>query len=112
MRKIIVLALAAMGPSLFGALPSSAQPQFQFGIGPDGRPQIGVRDPEQERYERRERWRERREQERARAYEEGRRDALRDERRYDGYERRCRNIIIREEDDWGRSVTRRVRRCD
>ncbi|MBA1155030.1 hypothetical protein [Microvirga mediterraneensis] len=112
MRKIVFLAMATMGSSLFVASPSLAQPQFQFGIGPDGRPQFGVRDPEQERYERRERWRERREEDRARAYEEGRRDALRDERRYGGYESRCRNIIIREEDDWGRTVTRRVRRCD
>jgi len=112
MRKIVLLTIAAIGSSLFGASPTLAQPQLQFGIGPDGRPQFGVRDPEQERYERRERWRERREQDRTRAYEEGRRDALRGERRYDGYERGCRNIIIREEDDWGRTVTRRVRRCD
>ena len=108
MRKMILLAVAAMGSSLFVASSSSAQPQIQFGIGPDGRPQIGVRDPEQERYERRERRRE----ERARAYEAGRRDALREERRYDVYESRCRNITIHEENEWGRTVTRRVRRCD
>lgn len=112
MRKIILLAVAAMGSSLFISSPSLAQPQIQFGIGPDGRPQIGVRDPEQERYERRERWRERRQEDRARAYEAGRRDALREERRYDVYESRCRNITIQEENEWGRIVTRRVRRCD
>lgn len=112
MRKIILLAVAAMGSSLLIASPSLAQPQIQFGIGPDGRPQIGVRDPEQERYERRERWRERRQEDRARAYEAGRRDALREERRYDVYESRCRNITIQEENEWGRIVTRRVRRCD
>ncbi|WP_262030656.1 hypothetical protein [Microvirga sp. Mcv34] len=111
MRKIVFLAIATLGSSLLVSSPSLAQPQLQFGIGPDGRPQIGVRDPEQERYERRERWRERREEDRNRAYEAGRRDALREGRRY-GYESRCRNIIIREEDDWGRTVTRRVRRCD
>lgn len=111
MRKIVFLACAALGSSLLVAAPSLAQPQIQFGIGPDGRPQVGVRDPAQERYERRERWRERREEDRARAYEEGRRDALRDERRY-GYESRCRNITIQEENEWGRVVTRRVRRCD
>lgn len=112
MRKIILLAVSAMGSSLLIASPSLAQPQIQFGIGPDGRPQIGVRDPEQERYERRERWRERRQEDRARAYEAGRRDALREERRYDVYESRCRNITIQEENEWGRIVTRRVRRCD
>ncbi|WP_262271227.1 MULTISPECIES: hypothetical protein [Microvirga] len=111
MRKIILLSALAMGASLWSASPSLAQPQIQFGIGPDGRPQVGVRDPEQERYERRERWRERREEDRARAYEAGRRDAMRDERRY-GYESRCRNIIIREENEWGRTIERRVRRCD
>jgi hypothetical protein len=112
MRKIVFLAAAAMGSCLFVASPSLAQPQIQFGIGPDGRPQVGVRDPEQERYERRERWRERRQEDRSRAYEAGRRDALREERRYDRYESRCRNITIQEENEWGRTVTRRVRRCD
>ena len=67
MRKTVFLAVAAMGSCLFVASPSSAQPQLQFGIGPDGRPQVGVRDPEQERYERRERWRERRQEDRSRA---------------------------------------------
>lgn len=112
MRHIAFLAVAAMASSLSVASPAQAQPTLQFGIGPDGRPQIGVRDPEQERYERRERWRERREEDRNRAYEAGRRDALREERRYDRYERRCRNIVIQEENEWGRTVTRRVRRCD
>jgi hypothetical protein len=112
MRKIVFLAVAAMGSCLFAASTSLAQPQIQFGIGPDGRPQVGVRDPEQERYERRERWRERRQEDRDRAYEAGRRDARREERRYDAYESRCRNITIREENEWGRTVTRRVRRCD
>jgi hypothetical protein len=112
MRKIALLAAATMGLGLLVTAPLRAQPQLQFGIGPDGRPQIGVRDPEQERYERREYWRQRREEERARAYEEGRRDARREERRYGAYGDRCRNITIREEDDWGRTVIRRVRRCD
>jgi hypothetical protein len=111
MQKIALLAAAIMGSSVFIAAPSVAQPQIQFGIGPDGRPQIGVRDPEQERYERREYWRQRREAERARAYEEGRRDAWRAQR-YRAYGGNCRNITIREEDDWGRTVTRRIRRCD
>jgi hypothetical protein len=112
MTKIALLAAAAIGSSLLVATPSIAQPSIQFGIGPDGRPQIGVRDPQQEEYERRERWRQRREAERARAYEEGRRDARRDERRLGAYEERCRNITIEEQDNWGRTVTRRIRRCD
>ena len=112
MRKIAIFAAAMIGSSLIGASPSMAQPQLNFGIGPDGRPQIGVRDPAQERYERRERWRERRESDRARAYEEGRRDARRDSRSYGAYESNCRNITIQEENEWGRTVTRRIRRCD
>jgi hypothetical protein len=85
-----------------------AQPQLQFGIGPDGRPEFGVRDPEQERRERL-----RREREERRAYEAGRRDARRDDRRYGAYEEsRCRNITIQEEDRWGRTIERRIRRCD
>jgi hypothetical protein len=107
MKKILILAVAAIGSSLFAAPPSVAQPQIQFGIGPDGRPQVGVRDPEQER---RDRWR-RRQDERANAYEAGRRDAMREDR-YGAYESRCRNITIREENEWGRTVTRRIRRCD
>ena len=65
MRKIALLAAAVIGSSLFITVPSVAQPQVQFGVGPDGCPQIGVRDPEQDRHERRERWRERREADRA-----------------------------------------------
>ena len=94
MRKIALLAAAAIGSGLFVATPSMAQPTIQFGIGPDGRPQVGVRDPQQEEYERRERWRQRREAERDRAYEQGRRDARRDDRRYGAYEERCRNVTI------------------
>jgi hypothetical protein len=75
MRKIVLLAAVTIGFSFLVVVPSMAQPQLQFGIGPDGRPQIGVRDPERERYERCEYWRQRREEERARAYEEGRREA-------------------------------------
>ncbi|WP_230529925.1 hypothetical protein [Microvirga roseola] len=109
MKRFAFIAAAAIGSSLFIAAPSVAQPQFQFGIGPDGRPQFGLSDPAQERYERRERWRERREEDRARAYEEGRRDAMRERR---AYRDNCRNITIEEQDAWGRTVTRRIRRCD
>jgi len=112
MRKIALLAAATLGSSLLLAGPSVAQPQVQFGVGPDGRPQVRIHDPEQERYERRERWRERREEDRARAYEEGRRDAERERRRYGSNERDCRNITVQEEDRRGRTVTRQIRRCD
>ena len=110
MRKFAFLAVVTFGSSLFLAVPSFAQPQLQFGIGPDGRPQVGVRDPQQEERERRERWQQRREAERA--YEAGRRDARRDERRYGADEERCRNVTIEETDRWGRTEVRRVRRCD
>jgi hypothetical protein len=114
MRKFAFLAAMAVGSSLFIATPTFAQPQLQFGIGPDGRPQVGVRDPQQEERERRERWQQRRDSERA--YEQGRRDARRDDRRDDrryGYdEQRCRNVTIEERDRWGRVEVRRVRRCD
>jgi len=112
MRKIVLLTAAALGSSLLAATPSVAQPQLQFGIGPDGRPQVGVRDPQQEERERRERWRERQDAERTRAYEEGRRDARRDERSYGAYGETCRNVTIEEQDRRGRTVVRRIRRCD
>lgn len=109
MKKIAFFAAAAaLGSGLVMASPSFAQPQIQFGLGPDGRPQVGIRDPERESWERRERWRARREADRERAYEEGRRDAT----RYGAYDSRCRNITIREENEWGRTVIRRIRRCD
>jgi hypothetical protein len=107
MKTIVLLGIAAIGSSLLVASPSMAQPQLQFGIGQDGRPEFGVRDPEQERRERF-----RREREERRAYEAGRRDAERNDRRYGAYESRCRNITIQEEDRWGRTVERRIRRCD
>ena len=110
MRKFAFLAAMTIGSGLVIATPTFAQPQFQFGIGPDGRPQVGVRDPQQEERERRERWQQRRDAERA--YEQGRRDARRDDRRYGAYGERCRNVIIEEQDRWGRTVERRVRRCD
>ncbi|WP_048707801.1 hypothetical protein [Microvirga massiliensis] len=112
MKMMSLLAAATIGSGLLVTVPAMAQPQVQFGIGPDGRPQIGVRDPEQERLERREYWRERREEDRARAYEQGRRDAAREGRRYGAYDDRCRNITIQEEDHRGRLVTKRIRRCD
>jgi hypothetical protein len=111
MKRIILLA-AMIGSGSVGASPTMAQPVLQLGIGSNGSPQIGVRDPARERYERREYWRQRREAERAAAYEQGRRDAWRQRQAYRGYDSRCRNITIREENEWGRTVTRRIRRCD
>ncbi len=111
MKKIALLAVM-IGSGLVVASPSTAQPVLQLGIGSNGSPQISVRDPARERYERREYWRQRREAERAAAYEQGRRDAWRQRQAYRGYDSRCRNITIREENEWGRTVTRRIRRCD
>jgi len=109
MKKIPLLIAATIGSTLFGSASSMAQPQIQFGIGPDGRPQVGVTDPARERAERREYWRERSDAERTRAYEAGRQDAMREQRAYGGH---CRNVTIREDDDMGNTVTRRIRRCD
>lgn len=115
MKTMISAAAASVLGTLLLAAPTAAQPQIQFGIGQDGRPQVGVRDPERERYERRERRRDRGDEERARAYEEGRRDAERGRRLgaygEGRYGERCRTVVIREENEWGRMVTRRIRRC-
>jgi len=115
MKRVAFVVAAVLGSGLFATTPSTAQPQIEFGIGPNGRPEVGIRDPERERYERREYWRQRRQDELARAYEEGRRDRWREQQRYGAYGdygRGCRNITIQEENDWGRTVTRRIRRCD
>ncbi len=112
MTKLIGLAAAAMlGAGIFTVTPAVAQPSIEFGIDERGRPQFGVRDREAER---RARWRERREWER--------RQEWRDRRRYGAYgdygrggyrsvSRGCRLVTIEEEDRWGRSVVRRIRRC-
>jgi hypothetical protein len=111
MKRIVLLA-AMIGSGFAAASPSMAQPVLQLGIGSNGSPQISVRDPARERYDRREYWRQRRKAEQAAAYEQGRRDAWRQRQAYRGYNSRCRNITIREENEWGRTVTRRIRRCD
>jgi hypothetical protein len=131
MKRILLLA-AMIGSGFVAASPSMAQPVLQLGISSNGSPQISVRDPARERYDRREYWRQRREAEQAAAYEQGRRDAWRQRREaeqaaayeqgrrdawrqrqaYRGYNSRCRNITIREKNEWGRTVTRRIRRCD
>lgn len=86
-----LLAATLIGSSVIVASPSSAQ--VQFGIGPNG-PNIQVGpDDDDRRYERRiER----------RRYED---------RATTGSIERCRTVIIREEDEFGDEVTRRVRRC-
>jgi hypothetical protein len=91
MKKATLLAAAALtGLSALAATPSSAQ--VQFGIGPNG-PNIQVGPDGDRRYERRiER----------RRY---------DDRATTGSIERCRTVIIREEDEYGDEVTRRVRRC-
>jgi hypothetical protein len=92
MKKATLLVAAALtGLGALAATPSSAQ--VQFGIGPNG-PNIQI-GPDNDRNERR--------------YIERRR--YDDDRLSTGSVDRCRTVIIREEDDYGDTVTRRVRRC-
>jgi hypothetical protein len=105
MRRIVSLAaVSLLGSGMVLATPSVAQ--VQFGIGPEG-PSVRVGPNDEDRYQRRERWRERRAIDRSQAYEEGRRAAWRDSR----YGERCRTVTVEEEDEWGRTVVRRMRRC-
>jgi hypothetical protein len=46
MKRIALCAAAVISSSLLVAAPSLAEPQIYFGVGADGRPQVGVRDPE------------------------------------------------------------------
>jgi hypothetical protein len=93
MKKVTWLFAAALvGSSIAASTPSFAQ--VQFGIGPDG-PSVRV-GPDRDRYERRY-------IERRRAYD--------DDQLSTGSINRCRTVVIREEDDDGDVVTRRVRRC-
>jgi hypothetical protein len=93
MKKAPWLLAATLAAScIVSATPSSAQ--VQFGIGPDG-PSVRV-GPNENRYERR--------------YIERRRDYDRDDLSTGSIDR-CRTVVIREEDDNGDTITRRVRRC-
>lgn len=89
-----LLAATLIGSGIVSATPSFAQ--VQFGIGPDG-PSVRVGPDDDRRYERR------RYIERRRAYDD---DSL-----STGSVNRCRTVVIREEDEDGDVVTRRVRRC-
>lgn len=93
MKKATWLLTAALiGSAIVTSTPSSAQ--VQFGIGPEG-PSVRV-GPDERRYERRY-------IERRRVYD--------DDDLTTGNVNRCRTVIIREEDEDGDIVTRRVRRC-
>jgi hypothetical protein len=93
MKKVTWLLTATLiGAGIVASTPSSAQ--VQFGIGPEG-PSVRV-GPDERRYERRY-------IERRRVYDE---DDL-----ATGSVNRCRTVVIREEDEDGDIVTRRVRRC-
>ncbi|WP_114943460.1 hypothetical protein [Microvirga calopogonii] len=87
-----LLAAALIGSSAVVSTPSMAQ--VQFGIGPDG-PNVRV-GPDRDRYERR--------------YIERRRVYDRDDLSTGSIDR-CRTVVIREENDDGDTVTRRIRRC-
>ncbi|MCB8819006.1 hypothetical protein [Microvirga rosea] len=92
MRKAIWIAAVALIGASAVATPSSAQ--VQLGISPDG-PSIRV-GPDEHRHERRY-------IERRRVYDEDRLST--------GSVRGCRTVVIREENDAGDTVTRRIRRC-
>jgi hypothetical protein len=87
-----LLSATLIGVGIASATPSSAQ--VQFGIGPDG-PSVRV-GPNEDRYERR--------------YIERRRVYDRDDLTTGSVDR-CRTVVIREEDDNGDTITRRVRPC-
>jgi hypothetical protein len=93
MKKATWLISAMLiGASFVVASPSSAQ--VQMGIGPHG-PSVRVGPDSDRRYERR--------------YIERRR--FHDDRLTTGSVGRCKTVTIREEDDDGDMVTRRIRRC-
>jgi len=91
-KKSWLLTSAFIGLSSIASVPSSAQ--VQFGVGPHG-PSVRI-GPDEHRYERRY-------IERRRVYDE---DDL-----STGSISRCRTVVIREEDEDGDLVTRRIRRC-
>jgi hypothetical protein len=94
MKKAIWLFAATfLSFGVVAATPSSAQ--VQFDIGPNG-PSVRVGPDNDRRYERRY-------IERRRVYD--------DDRLSTGSIGRCRTVVIREEDEYGDIVTRRVRRC-
>ena len=88
-----LVAAALLSSSVFVATPSSAQ--VQFGIGPNG-PNVQIGPDDNRRYER--------------PYMERRRYRD-DDRLTTGTVGGCRTMVIREEDEDGDIVTRRVRRC-
>jgi hypothetical protein len=88
-----LIAAALIGSSVVVAPPSSAQ--VQFGIGPNG-PNVQIGPGQNRRYER--------------GYIERRRYRD-DDRLTTGTVGGCRTAVIREEDENGDIVTRRVRRC-
>lgn len=91
-KSVWLLAAALIGSSVVVSAPASAQ--VQFGIGPDG-PSVRV-GPDRDRYEGR--------------YIERRRVYDRDDLSTGSIDR-CRTVVIREENDDGDTVTRRIRRC-
>lgn len=78
MRHRASLAAAIVGMSLLTALPALAQQRILLGVGLDGRPGVVIRPREPVFLDRGELWRQRREDERLRAYEEGQREARRE----------------------------------
>lgn len=93
MKKVTwLLTTMLIGSGIAASTPSFAQ--VQFGIGPEG-PSVRI-GPDERRYERRY-------IERRRVYD--------DDDLATGSVNRCRTVVIREEDEDGDIVTRRIRRC-
>ena len=96
MNKFRMLSAAVvMGVSALVSMPASAQ--VYFGVEP--RPPVIDRGYDDDRFERRRAWRERREMERREMYGRGPRDGYGDRRGV-----RCRIVTIRDRDDWGRRI--------
>jgi hypothetical protein len=91
-KSVLLVAAVLLGSGVVAATPSVAQ--VQFGIGPHG-PSVRV-GPDERRVERR--------------YIERRRH-FDDDRLTTGSVGGCRTVVIRDEDEDGNVVTRRVRRC-
>jgi hypothetical protein len=94
MKKLLLIAAASsLGLGVLTA-PSSAQ--VRFDVGPGG-PSVRVGPSHEERWERR------------RDFE--RRRFIRDDRMTTGSIAGCRTIIVREQNDFGDTVTKRIQRC-
>ena len=92
-RLLLAAAVSALG---FGMLSSPSSAQVRFDVGPDG-PSVRVGPSHDDRWERRHDWERRR--------------MIREDRMTTGSVAGCRTIVVREQNDYGDTVTKRIRRC-